>query len=158
MVNATVRRDTAIASRGYLWIWCTTIVVLGVGSLVVNPDFATGQDVTVGHLFGVIETNGWHGLAALLSGIVGLAFARSPRWAPRVAVGIGLVTGVVPAAVFFAFGDGSIALGLVPVEYFDVLTLHLVPGVIGIACGLAGLADKRSLGRFRAAAAAAIGC
>ncbi|HEX2056974.1 MAG TPA: DUF4383 domain-containing protein [Actinomycetota bacterium] len=33
------------------------------------------------HIFGIFETNGWHNLAALISGVVSLGFAVRPEWA-----------------------------------------------------------------------------
>lgn len=145
--DATAVRGTAgrhggaafAVSRTYLWVWGAMMVVLGVGSLMVNPNFGTGQDVTVGHLFGVFEVNGWHALAGLVSGIIALAFALSRRWVVLGAVYIALTSGLVPGGLFLASGDGSTAFDLIPVDYWDAITLHLVPGVIGIACVLADL-------------------
>ena len=33
------------------------------------------------HIFGIFETNGWHNLAALISGAISLGFAARPEWA-----------------------------------------------------------------------------
>ena len=52
----------------YLWTWGAALVFLGVGSLVVHPDFAVGDRVTGARFLGV-ETNGWHGVAGLASGL-----------------------------------------------------------------------------------------
>lgn len=42
------------------------------------------------HIFGILETNGWHSLAALLVGVVSLYFAIRPQRAREAALAIGL--------------------------------------------------------------------
>jgi hypothetical protein len=133
----------------YLWVWGAALVFLGVGSLVVHPDFAVGHGVTGARFLGV-ETNGWHGVAGLAAGILALAYARSRRWAPTVAMVVGVVAGLVPGVVFVISGDRSVALGLIPVDMVDAVALHLVPGVIGALCALA---TARPLRRGAVAAA-----
>ncbi len=140
-MEAAVAERQAVASRAYLWIWGAALVVLGAGSLLLNPSFATGQDARAEHLFGVFETNGWHGLAGLSAGIVALVFAPSRRWAPAAAIGVGVLGGIVPALVFLASGDGSVALGMIPVDFADAISLHLVPGIVGVACAFV---DRRA--------------
>lgn len=66
-------------SHLYLWIWGAMLLVLGVGSLIINPDFSTGRDATQKHLFGFLETNGWHGLAGASAGVAAVASAWSTR-------------------------------------------------------------------------------
>jgi low temperature requirement protein LtrA len=129
----------------YLWIWGAMLLVLGIGSLIISPDFSTGDSIKVEHLFGVLDTNGWHGVAGTLAGIVSVTFAGSRRWAPAVAAGVGVFAGIIPAVVFFASGDGSVALGLIPVEFTDAVLLHLVPGIIGVACAAPALLHLRSV-------------
>lgn len=121
----------------YLWTWGPLLVVLGVGSLIVHPDFSLGSDVTGRHLFGVVDTNGWHGLSGLGTGLAALAFARSERFSTTAAALVGVGAGLVPAAVFFAVGSGGIAFGLLPVDIPDGIWLHLVPGVVGVAAAAA---------------------
>lgn len=130
-------RRPAIA---YLWIWGALLVVLGLGGLVLHPDFAVGDGVTHEHLFGVFETNGWHSVAGLAFGIPSLVVAaRAPGWAPATALVVGLFGGVVPAASFLAVGDGGVFLGLIPVDTVDALTLHLLPGLLGVTAAIPGL-------------------
>lgn len=121
----------------YLWTWGPLLLVLGIGSLIVHPDFSLGSDVTARHLFGVFDTNGWHGILGLLTGAVALLFVSSERYSTVVAAGIGLGAGLVPAAIFFAVGNGGVALGLIPVDLADGVCLHLVPGVIGLGAAAA---------------------
>lgn len=140
-MGTATRQDRAVtevrrarAARIYLWAWGAALVVLGAGSLIVHPHFGLGAEVTDRHLFGVFETNGWHGLAGLAAGAFGLAFARSDRWAAAAAAGLGAAGGVVPALIFFVVGDGGVALAAIPVDIADAVTLHLIPGLIGVAC------------------------
>lgn len=57
-----------MAARIYLWISAGYLLVLGIGSLFVNSSFAVGDEATADHLFGVLEMNGWHGLAGVFLG------------------------------------------------------------------------------------------
>jgi len=120
-------------ARVFLWISAVYLLVLGLGSLVVSPSFAVGDEVSGDHLFGVIETNGWHGLAGVLLGAASLAFAMSGRWAREGTAVMGaslLASGVV----FLLYGEGSVALGLIPVDARDAVLLHVLPGVVGLVC------------------------
>jgi hypothetical protein len=135
--------DASRPSRLYLWIWGVLLVVLGAGSLIINPDFSTGADVHAEHLFGMFETNGWHGLAGLLAGLAAVAFAPSSRWSPTVAAAVGGAGGVLPSLLFFAVGDDNIALAAIPVDFPDAITLHLIPGLIGLACAYATVLRRR---------------
>ena len=121
-------------SRVYLWIWGTMLLVLGVGSLIIHPDFGVGQGVTAEHLFGVFETNGWHGLAGGALGAVAIYSVWSRRWLRAVTLGVSMLGGIVPALLFLVSGDDSVALRLIPVDVADAITLHLLPGLVGLAC------------------------
>jgi hypothetical protein len=121
------------APRAYLWVWGASLLVLGVGSLVVSPHFGIGDHVARDTLAG-IETNGWHGLAGASAGVAALASAWSRRWILPVTLGIALLAGIVPGVVFLVSGDGSAALGLIPVDTTDAVVLHVVPGLVGLGC------------------------
>jgi hypothetical protein len=75
--------------------------------LAIDQTFPVGADAAEhagsGHIFGILETNGWHSLAALLVGVVSLYFAVRPERAREgaLAIGIGHV-GVVLALTFWA--------------------------------------------------------
>ena len=45
-----------------------------------------------------------------------------------------MLGGIVPALLFLVSGDDSVALRLIPVDVADALTLHLLPGLVGLAC------------------------
>ena len=133
------------ASWWYLLLWGTGLLVLGVGSLIVHPDFSTGAHVTSKEFLGA-ETNGWHGVAGLSLGLLALAFVRPsvvPR-APAIALVIAIVGGIVPAIVFAFVGDGGVAIDLIPVDLTDAIVLHLVPGLIGCACAAFDLTRARA--------------
>src|SRR3990170_5510153 len=117
----------------FLWISVVYLLALGLGSLVVSPSFAVGDEVSGDHLFGVIETNGWHGLSGVLLGAASLALAMSGRWAREGAAVMGaslLASGIV----LLLYGDGSVALGLIPVDARDAVLLHVLPGVVALVC------------------------
>jgi hypothetical protein len=53
-----------------------------------------------GWLFGVLQTNGWHSVAALASGAVALGFATRPEWARLGAMVKGLFYVAVTTSLF----------------------------------------------------------
>ena len=110
------------------------LILLGVGSLIINPDFGVGAHVSHDRMFGVFETNGWHGLVGGLAGVAALLSAWKRRWIREVTLGVALIAGIGAAAIFVVSGDGSAALGLIPVDVADAITLHLLPGLIGLSC------------------------
>jgi hypothetical protein len=67
---------------------------LGIIGLAMDQTFPFGADAAVNghseHIFGVLETNGWHSLAALLLGLVSLYFALRPEHAREAALAIGI--------------------------------------------------------------------
>lgn len=121
-------------SRVYLWMWGSMLLVLGVGSLLIHPDFGVGRHVTAEHLFGLFETNGWHGLAGGALGAIAVYSAWSGRWLRGVTLGVSVLGGIIPALLFLVSGDDSVALRLIPVDATDAITLHLLPGLVGLAC------------------------
>ncbi|HEX2295594.1 MAG TPA: DUF4383 domain-containing protein, partial [Actinomycetota bacterium] len=51
------------------------------------------------HILGIFETNGWHNLAATISGTISLAFASRPQWARTGAFVKGSMYTVVTIAI-----------------------------------------------------------
>ncbi len=123
-------------ARIYLWISVAYLLVLGIGSLIVNSSFAVGDEAAAEHLFGFAETNGWHGLAGVFLGSTSLFFALSQRWAREGAALIGLFS-LASGVIFLLYGDGAVALWLVPVDITDAVLLHVLPGVVGVVCAAA---------------------
>jgi hypothetical protein len=75
------------------------LLVVGVAGLALNRSFPTSSGAVdsagSGWLFGVLETNGWHAVAALGSAAAALGFAARAEWARLGA----MVKGVFYAAV-----------------------------------------------------------
>jgi hypothetical protein len=92
-----------------------------------------GSPGEVDKVFGVFAVNGWHNVAHLATGLLGLAAAGYA--ARQYALGIGLVY-VVVAIWGFIIGSGDSILGIVPVNTSDNV-LHLILGVTGLAAGAA---------------------
>ncbi len=61
------------------------LLVVAAAGFAVNTTFPIGATETQragsDHVFGILETNGWHNLAGLVSGVVALGFALKPEWA-----------------------------------------------------------------------------
>ena len=141
---AVSRLSVHPAPRLYLWIWGTALVALGIGSLIINPNFAVGDGVTDKHLFGVFDTNGWHGLSGASLGVVAVLSAWKRQWTTEAAIAVALVGGLIPAAIFLVSGNDSVILGIIPVDAADIITLHLLPGLIGLLCVASGWARLRT--------------
>lgn len=120
------------ATDDYLWIWGGALVFLGVASLIVHPDFAVGDGVTEEKFLGAIETNGWHGVAGLLTGLVALVSVWRRIKVREAALLVAVAGGILPAFAFFLSGDDTAAFGLIPVDIADAVSLHLVPGLVGL--------------------------
>lgn len=72
-------RDWSIGQHFAVWI-AVSSVVTGIVGLAINPDFSVGDDATAEAFIGV-DWNGWHGVAAILVGVPGLAVALYPQLA-----------------------------------------------------------------------------
>jgi Domain of unknown function (DUF4383) len=90
MDSAVNRTDLSKSTRWsparlYLVVSGAFLLVVAVAGFAVNHSFPIGRDQVeaagTGHLLGILETNGWHNLAGLFSGLVALGFATRPRWA-----------------------------------------------------------------------------
>jgi hypothetical protein len=92
-----------------------------------------GSPGEVDKVFGIFAVNGWHNVAHLATGLLGLAAAGYA--ARQYALGIGLVYLVV-AIWGFIIGSGDSILSIVPVNTSDNV-LHLIVGVTGLAAGAA---------------------
>lgn len=85
-----------------------------------------------GHILGIFETNGWHNLSSLVSGVISLGFATKPRWARTGA----FVKGFMYVAV-------TISIAVFGAETFKIASntadqiAHATFGVAGLAAALA---------------------
>lgn len=131
-------------ARIFLCVSAAYLLVLGIGGLMVNSSFKVGDDLPHGHLFGVIETNGWHNLAGVLLGAQSLYHAVSGRWLREGALAVALVS-LVSGLIFLAYGDGNVALWLVPVDTADAVLLHVLPGAVGLICAAVTPRERASV-------------
>jgi hypothetical protein len=85
----TARRgiDTRTWSPARVYLVVTGIFLAGAAltGFGVNASFPTSAEAALsastGHIYGIFETNGWHNVSTLVSGLVSLAFATRPSWA-----------------------------------------------------------------------------
>lgn len=123
-------------ARVYLVVSGVFLLVVAAAGFALNQNFAIGPDYLAGHdasahVFGILETNGWHSLAGLVSGVVALGFALRPEWARAGA----LVKGAFYVAV-------TTAIALWGPETFWIASngadqvVHATLGVAGLASGL----------------------
>jgi hypothetical protein len=109
------------------------LLAAGIIGFFYEASFATG-DTQRDDLFGLFDINGWHNVVHVLSGLAGLALARSWSGARLYAYGFGAVYLVV-TALGFAVGDGESLLGLIPINSADNF-LHLAIALLGLLAGL----------------------
>jgi hypothetical protein len=108
------------------------LTVLGIVGFFYSSSF--GKPGHVDDVFGVFDVNGWHNLVHLLTGLVGLAMARSYGPARVYAIGFGALYSAF-AIWGFVIGSGESILGFLPVNSEDNV-LHLLIAVVGIVAGL----------------------
>jgi hypothetical protein len=99
--------DRWTPARWFLLAVAISHLPLGVGGLLINRSFPIGAEAAragdSGYLFGVLETNGWHSLAALFLGVLAAwIVVFRPERARGVALALGLfhVVLVVQLAVW----------------------------------------------------------
>ena len=118
------------------------LLVAGIIGFTLDLSFPTSSaDVahSHGHIYGVLETNGWHNLAAVGLGLPSILIAA---WKPVLASATCLVTGLLNGAVFCAFAFWGPETFLVASNSGDQ-ALHAVLAVCGMGFGIVGLARER---------------
>jgi hypothetical protein len=106
---------------------------------------AFGKPGEVDDMLGVLSVNGWHNVVHLLTGLAGLALARSYNGARAYAIGLAAVYTLV-AIWGFVIGDGESILGFLPINSEDNV-LHLVIALAGLLAGLGTPATPRPSAR-----------
>ena len=109
MATATIQRASSRSewspARIYLVVSGVLLLFIAIAGFTINRAFPTGagevSSAGTAHLFGVLETNGWHNLAGLLSAIVALGFALRAQWAR---------TGALLKGVFYVGVTASVAI------------------------------------------------
>jgi hypothetical protein len=124
----------------YALTFGATLVLAGIVGFFYNADFSTG-DTERDALIGLFDVNGWHNVVHLLTGLAGLAAARSWSGARLYGYAFGL-TYLVVTAIGFAVGDGESLLGLIPVNTADNI-LHLAIAVLGLLAAIVSPAAPR---------------
>jgi Domain of unknown function (DUF4383) len=116
----------------YALLFGVVLLAVGIVGFAADASFGTGSDVNGSDLI-VFETNGWHNIVHIASGLVGLALWRTAAGARIYALGFGAVYLVV---AIWGFATGDQVLWLVPVDGADNV-LHLAIAATGLLAGLA---------------------
>jgi hypothetical protein len=115
-----------------------SLLLAGIFGFIADSSFDTGDAIQGGSFLG-FEVNAIHNLIHLLSGLVLLVAARRRGPARAVAIGFGLVYGLVAV---IGLVDGSDVLGLIPINGPDNV-LHVALALLGIVAGLMSRDDTR---------------
>ena len=115
-----------------------SLLLAGILGFIADSSFDTGDGVDGGSLIG-FEVNAIHNLVHLASGLVLLAASRRRASARAVAIGFGLVYGLVAVIGLI---DGSDVLGIIPINSADNV-LHVALAALGILTGQMSRSDDR---------------
>ncbi len=115
------------------------LLLAGIVGFIVDSSFDTGSGID-GDKLVLFEVNGWHNLVHILSGLVLLAAYRRWDTARNVAIGFGLVYGIV---TIIGLIDGEDVIGLLPVNGADNV-LHILLSALGLITGFMSPATARS--------------
>jgi hypothetical protein len=139
--------NDATADRGrtpaqwYCLLAGVALLLAGLFGFLADAGFRVGDvpsGTVEGDSFLGFEVNGWHNVVHLASGLVLLAAANTRATAKVVALGFGLVYGLV---AIIGLIDGSDVLGILPVNTADNI-LHIALALLGILAGLVSKARK----------------
>jgi hypothetical protein len=121
----------------YALVFGVLLVAVGIAGFFWSASFATGVGAGVeqGFVLGVLAVNGWHNVVHLVTGVIGLAVARSRSASRAYALGLGLIYLVITLLGFVAVTNDTI-VGLVAINLEDNF-LHLAIGLAGVGAGLA---------------------
>lgn len=139
--RAIARDDRRTPAQWYCLLAGLSLLLAGIFGFISDSTFDTGDGVQ-GDLFLGFEVNAIHNLVHLASGLVLLAASPKRASARAVALGFGLVYGLV---AIIGLVDGSDVLGLIPVNSADNL-LHIALAALGILTGLISRDDDRGRG------------
>jgi hypothetical protein len=129
--RAIASGDRRTPAQWYCLLAGLSLLLAGIFGFISDSSFDTGDGVQ-GDLFLGFEVNAIHNLVHLVSGLVLLAASPKRASARAVALGFGLVYGLV---AIVGLVDGSDVLGLIPVNSADNL-LHIALAALGIITGL----------------------
>ena len=140
--RAIARDDRRTPAQWYCLLGGLALLLAGVLGFLSDSSFDTGDGVQ-GDLFLGFEVNAIHNLIHLASGLVLLAASPKRASARVVAIGFGVVYGVV---AIIGLIDGEDVLGLIPINSADNL-LHIALAALGIITGLISHDDDRDRAR-----------
>jgi hypothetical protein len=119
-------------AQNYALVIGAALTIAGIVGFFYSSSF--GKPGHTDAVLGVLDVNGWHNLVHLLTGLAGLAVARSYSGARRYAIWFGALYAAI-AIYGFALGDGESIFGIVPVNSEDNV-LHSLLALAGLAAGL----------------------
>ena len=125
-------------AQWYCLLGGLALLLAGVLGFISDSSFDTGDGVDGGSFLG-FEVNAWHNLVHVASGLVLIAAARKRASARAVAIGFGLVYGLV---ALIGIIDGSDVLGIIPINSADNV-LHVALAALGLLTGLISRSDDR---------------
>ena len=139
--HALTRDDRRTPAQWYCLLAGLSLLLAGIFGFISDSSFDTGDGVQ-GDLFLGFEVNAIHNLVHVASGLVLLAASPRRASARAVALGFGLVYGLV---AIIGLIDGEDVLGLLPINSADNL-LHIALAALGIVTGLISRDDDRGRG------------
>src|SRR5215207_10013570 len=139
--RAVARDDRRTSAQWYCLLAGLALLLAGVFGFISDSSFDTGDGVQ-GDLFLGFEVNAIHNLIHVASGLVLLAASPKPLSARAVALGFGLVYGLV---AIIGLIDGEDVLGLIPINPADNV-LHVALAALGVITGLLSRDDDRGHG------------
>ena len=139
--RATARDDQRTPAQWYCLLAGLALLLAGIFGFISDSSFETGDGIDGGRFLG-FEVNAIHNLIHVASGLVLLAASPRRASARAVALGFGLVYGLV---AIIGLIDGEDVLGLIPINSADNL-LHIALAALGIITGLISRHDDRGRG------------
>jgi len=139
--RSIARDDRRTPAQWYCLLAGISLLLAGIFGFISDSSFDTGDGVQ-GDLFLGFEVNAIHNLIHVASGLVLLVASPKRASARAVAIGFGLVYGLV---AIIGLIDGEDVLGLIPINSADNL-LHIALAVLGIITGLISRDDDRGRG------------
>jgi hypothetical protein len=139
--RAAARHDQRTPAQWYCLLAGIALLLAGIFGFISDSSFETGDGIQGDRFLG-FEVNAIHNIIHLASGLVLLAASPKRASARAVALGFGLVYGLV---AIIGLIDGEDVLGLIPINSADNL-LHIALAALGILTGLISRGDDRGRG------------
>src|SRR5829696_66115 len=140
--RAIARDDRRTPAQWYCLLAGLSLLLAGILGFFSDSSFDTGSNVQ-GDSFLGFEVNAIHNLIHVASGLVLLAASPKRASARAVALGFGLVYGLV---AIIGLIDGNDVLGLIPINSADNV-LHIALSALGVLTGLMSRGNHRDSNR-----------